>query len=858
MDERAKRAVRLLGLAVEEVESQRSTVACETALASEVVKLAQRLDVVRRETAYLLEEERPQQAVQFTGVEQLKQAFERVDVNGDGQLDATELQSVFSACGREYITEAMILDFIDAFDSDGNQQLSFNEFVRVWNCTSTHPMLRAAIRDGVHELAGRDDKSHDKPKKAVVVASPYVLHPAAPVNADWELCMTILLCVTVVLLPLSLAFDKLGCKLKVANLIIDAGFIADIIKHFFTGFTDGDGTVILSRVKIASHYLKRGFLLDLVSSFPFDMVNLSFQCSSDDLRVARATKLLKLIRLCRIMKIFRLLRVSKTLTKVRVLIMHIEDKYKVSVPESAIKMGQLLLLLLLGAHWIGCFQWFVAAEQAEGDKNKSRHWPMGSWVRAARLGSSPIWKQYAWSYYKALSQMILIGFEVPSAVNQSCTTISKWCGVEHWITLACLYLGALFYSLLISNVSMILVSTNLSARQYRDALQLLNEYLRAKAVPASLRDRVKDYYTLQHAEGTLFDETKILNMVTPDLKAEILLHTTRDLVAKVPLLSACGNDIIKALVVHIRCRVALDAERIVVEATPGDDLFFISSGIFDIVLKGVLVETIADGCYFGDCSALLGCPRTATVVSAGPAVLYSLTRRDLQLSLNDHADVLSYLRLVAESRYERMQHYGADAEDDSIGHCADNLLLDDQEDVKTEVYRECLRQHMEEEARLGADDDDAMPPDEDAPPQEPQQQQQLIQQQRPSAVQRLLASLAATNDTPPSRKVYVAHEDSSPTNSGRHRRSSVTARDTSRNRRVTNVTGKFKAPDKALPSHIARVRARQAKQDLQFPDPERPHLFHRTLKLKVRPLPANAPTVVTEPCLVTPTDLLDK
>ena len=55
----------------------------------------------------------------FTSVEQLKSIFNSVDINGDGQLDPTELQQVFKKCGRDFITETVIEEFIDDFDEDG-------------------------------------------------------------------------------------------------------------------------------------------------------------------------------------------------------------------------------------------------------------------------------------------------------------------------------------------------------------------------------------------------------------------------------------------------------------------------------------------------------------------------------------------------------------------------------------------------------------------------------------------------------------------------------------------------------------------------------------------------------------------
>ena len=107
--------------------------------------------------------------------------------------------------------------------------------------------------------------------------------------------------------------------------------------------------------------------------------------------------------------------------------------------------------------------------------------------------------------------------------NASCETTSRWCGIEHWITLLCLYIGAVFYSLLISSISSILQTANLASRQFEEKLQQIDDYMRNKKLPAAMREKVKDCFYLQHSNGKLYEESEILDMLTPLLRREIKL-----------------------------------------------------------------------------------------------------------------------------------------------------------------------------------------------------------------------------------------------------------------------------------------------------------------------------------------------
>jgi hypothetical protein len=91
--------------------------------------------------------------------------------------------------------------------------------------------------------------------------------------------------------------------------------------------------------------------------------------------------------------------------------------------------------------------------------------------------------------------------------NVSCLAPSEWCTIEHWVTLGCLYVGALFYSLLISSMSSILEVANKASQQFQQKLAQIDDYMRNKKLPPALREKVKEYFRMQHNEGKVYDET---------------------------------------------------------------------------------------------------------------------------------------------------------------------------------------------------------------------------------------------------------------------------------------------------------------------------------------------------------------
>jgi hypothetical protein len=166
--------------------------------------------------------------------------------------------------------------------------------------------------------------------------------------------------------------------------------------------------------------------------------------------------------------------------------------------------------------------------------------------------------------------------------------------------LCCLYIGAVFYSLLISSISSILQTANLASRHFEEKLMQIDDYMRNKKLPAAMREKVKDCFHLQHSNGKLYDENEILEMLSPTLRREIKLFNGRDLTIKVPLLSSVTNKhFAEEMSTVIEPMISFQNEVVIRENTTGDEMYFISSGVVEIFLTGTQKSAyvaIGDGC----------------------------------------------------------------------------------------------------------------------------------------------------------------------------------------------------------------------------------------------------------------------
>ncbi|KAH8048997.1 voltage-gated potassium channel [Aureococcus anophagefferens] len=412
-----------------------------------------------------------------------------------------------------------------------------------------------------------------------------LLDPGSANVQIFDIVIMIILFIVFVTLPMSLAFEEINSSMIVANIVFDSMFMLDVVKHFNVGYFTSDMALVMDRQRIAKEYLQGWFLVDLVSSVP-------------------------------ISDILELLSRSK-------------GDYMALLRDAFAKMFWLFFTLLTLAHWLGCLLYFAV-----------RLWsfPRTSWVVLAGLVTHEgtplmnVLSRYLWCLHKILLVFVSVAYEYP-ATSQICMETTGWCRVESWITLLCLYIGTLFYALLISNLSAIVVNQNMSHRRFEEQLSTTLEFLRSKKIPKSVCRKVKEYYYLRYNDGRLYDEAMILDNLSPELRKEVWRCSSRELIPKVPLFREHTTAFFDALAVNLTPTMWFPGDVIVQEGSVGKHVFFIHTGLCSLHLRSVEdddVRILADGCFFGEAAILLKTKRSCTVCDEFPEIadyLHKLARQ---------------------------------------------------------------------------------------------------------------------------------------------------------------------------------------------------------------------------------------
>lgn len=129
-----------------------------------------------------------------------------------------------------------------------------------------------------------------------------------------------LLIYTATIVPYTVCFyEESGTVGFAIDLLMDLSFTIDIILTFFTAIYLKNGRLEISRSAIALNYITGYFVLDVVTTFPYQLIekfSLEDEAISGDqsqikmLRILRIQRLYKLFRIFRLLKLFRLIKFS--------------------------------------------------------------------------------------------------------------------------------------------------------------------------------------------------------------------------------------------------------------------------------------------------------------------------------------------------------------------------------------------------------------------------------------------------------------------------------------------------------------------------------------------------------------------
>ncbi|KAF0046227.1 hypothetical protein F2P81_002756 [Scophthalmus maximus] len=483
-----------------------------------------------------------------------------------------------------------------------------------------------------------------------------ILH-YSPFKAVWDWLILLLVIYTAIFTPYSAAFllndieeqRRRECgyscsPLNVVDLIVDIMFIVDILINFRTTYVNANEEVVSHPAKIAIHYFKGWFLIDMVAAIPFDL--LIFGSGSDE-----TTTLIGLLKTARLL---RLVRVARKL-----------DRYS---EYGAAVLMLLMCIFALIAHWLACI-WYAIGNVEKPYLEHKIGWldnlgvSIGKKYNYSDPSSGPSIKdKYVTALYFTFSSLTSVGFG-----NVSPNTNS-----EKIFSICVMLIGSLMYASIFGNVSAIIQRLYSGTARYHLQMLRVKEFIRFHQIPNPLRQRLEEYFQHAWTYTNGIDMNMVLKGFPECLQADICLHLNKSLLQDCKAFRGATKGCLRALAMRFKTTHAPPGDTLVHSGDVLTALYFVSRGSIEILKDDVVVAILGKNDIFGEMIHLFAKPgkSCADVRALSYCDLHTIQREEIQEVLDMYPEFadhfLTNLELTFDLRDENAKTSHQQATDSNM------------------------------------------------------------------------------------------------------------------------------------------------------------------------------------------------
>mmetsp|Transcript_18777 Transcript_18777/g.58651 ORF Transcript_18777/g.58651 Transcript_18777/m.58651 type:complete len:747 (+) Transcript_18777:211-2451(+) len=494
------------------------------------------------------------------------------------------------------------------------------------------------------------DGSESSRRKLIANKAWFVVNPQAPLKIAFDFGTVMLIIAIIIYVPYQIAFIHHLEVLPPIEIFILCYFSVDLVLGFFTAYEDAVREVfVFDHRKIVWHYLSTFFIVDLISTIPFELM----VDTRRGTQVARFTRFIKILKLAKLAKSGQLGHSVQWATS------------RTGLPPAFFEAAWLLFVFMVICHVFACGWALLGRETSSrvgdvecflgepGDDPNDPWFPIRkcTWYQIGGLSFRHSGDTNGYLYTTCLYFTITTLSTVGYGDYSPNTLVEKVYGMIVQIV------GVALYAFIISFISGLLADLD-SARRDRklreDELALFaHKHNLSYALVTAMRAHQRRYLHAAHLWRA--DETRRnVDHLPPSLKVAVVLHLEKGLLSRLPFVHGTPRPFAAALVSVLVPLLANIDEVVVARGEVADALFFVVQGGVSVLASSHAsahhLGEIPEGAHFGDEGVLLGAKWTAELRAARPAELQAVQGHKLLALLDDFPTVRTRLLETALRR----------------------------------------------------------------------------------------------------------------------------------------------------------------------------------------------------------------
>ncbi|OMJ72486.1 hypothetical protein SteCoe_29082 [Stentor coeruleus] len=436
--------------------------------------------------------------------------------------------------------------------------------------------------------------------------SKWIFHPESSWKLAWDIAAFLIIFYQALTIPFFLAFIVTDLTIwKKIDIFVTVFFFIDILMSFNTAYYQG-GSIVASRKEISRNYLKYWFWIDLLSTFPYDIV---ISDPSSDSKVTSAAQLLRILRFYRILRLLRLAKLKKILIE-------IEDYISSHFLASILVFSKLVIFAYMIAHWTACLWYYISYIDSQTHPE--------TWITRAYFETGDNFEIYVTSLYWAFTTMATVGYGDISPVTNN----------EITFAIVAMGVACAMFAYTIGSIGGLVSKQTADQNIYREQCVAINAYMKNQKLPNELRFRARRYldYIWDHLKQSLMGENEILGLLSEPLREEIFVHTRGQTLCVCPIFNNFQKHFLLQLTKLLDPKTFAPSDVVFEQGEKSTTMYFIQNGLIELYHSETqsIFRELQQGNYFGEISLFTLKPRCCSSRCIEFVETLSLTRENME------------------------------------------------------------------------------------------------------------------------------------------------------------------------------------------------------------------------------------
>ncbi|KAK3251903.1 hypothetical protein CYMTET_38777, partial [Cymbomonas tetramitiformis] len=192
---------------------------------------------------------------------------------------------------------------------------------------------------------------------------------------------------------------------------------------------------------------------------------------------------------------------------------------------------------------------------------------------------------------------------------------------------------------------------NIANSRAKERLEMMKEWMYEKRLSRPLRRSCREYFTELYNHKSVFDETKILQLLPTNLAHKVRLHLNEAIFKTIPAFQNEPPPVIFEMCTRLQARFFAPKQTLIDSDEPSEGIFFLITGMVEVLLRseaGSLnpIKTLHTGSYFGSFALLQGMQRKTAVVALTHCNTFLLSHQAMDTIKAEYPAIEQRMRML--------------------------------------------------------------------------------------------------------------------------------------------------------------------------------------------------------------------